>query len=502
MNMSLRRFFLLILLGGVTLWWGLVTFWVYREAAHEVEEIYDANLAQTARALLSITEFTHEDEEEQHSFDLYAQGAGHHYEIKIAFMLTDQHGRILLQSPSAPNFTQLRQTDDVPSIWSMLTQVHDDDDDDEYDEADDEAEEAAKSTLERPYPLPKGEQTKTVLPLASEGFRTVYDDEHYWRVFSLWDTEHGVLVQTGERYEVRREMIWEILESVLHPLLYALPLLGFLIWFGVGLGLRPLQNLSSDIRRRDPKQLDPLQENAIPQEIRPLTDALNQLFARLAQAFDNERRFTSDAAHELRTPLAGIRIQVEVARRSNDDAQRHTALAHIEQGVERATRLVEQLLALARMDAQQDSPMQTVDLHALAAQTMSELWPVARDKHIELSLEGDSVSRAVNPDAIAVLLRNLIDNALRYTPSGGQVSVDVSPDAVWVRDTGPGIPAAERERIFERFRRGKHQNIQGSGLGLSIVKRIADLHGAELRVTTGIDNRGLAIGCLFLAAEP
>lgn len=451
MKRSLRRFLLIALLGGVSLWWGLVTLWVYREAAHEVEEVYDANLAQAARALMSISEYMHEDEEdddddeeERRDFDPYmASDFSHHYETKVAFWVSNQQGQVLLHSPSSPDFYRLAE------------RLHGD-------------------------------------------FQRIEIEGRAWRVLGLRDKEHDIWVHVGERYSVRQEMIWEILESVLKPLLYALPLLAGLVWFGIGRGLAPLGALGREIARRDPGQLTPLSTGRIPLEIRPIIDALNQLFQRLERAFANERRFTSDAAHELRTPLAGIRVQAEVARRAQNAAQRQAALIQIETGVVRATHLVEQLLSLARMDAQQSLPLETLDLQILAQRLIEELWPLARDKNIKLSIEGEAAAVRANGDALFLLLRNLLDNALRYTPPGGQVRIGLAAQTLSVCDNGPGIPPEQREQLFERFRRGKHQNIQGSGLGLSIVQRIAELHGARLSLSDGPSGTGLCVRCEFL----
>jgi signal transduction histidine kinase len=234
-----------------------------------------------------------------------------------------------------------------------------------------------------------------------------------------------------------------------------------------------------------------------------LIAALNALFDRLRTSLEQERRFTADAAHELRTPLAAVKTQAQVALGATGEDERSRALGNVVAGTDRATRLVEQLLVLARLDPQKVLPHgQTVDLHELARQGVAELAPAAAAKGVEVSLAaGDAAPVAGDAVLLAVLLRNLLDNAVRYTPAGGEVEVSVRRTtggvSLAVVDNGPGIPEAERGRVFERFHRVLGSGEEGSGLGLSIVRRIADLHRASVSLDAGPGGRGLRVEVRF-----
>jgi two-component system OmpR family sensor kinase len=284
--------------------------------------------------------------------------------------------------------------------------------------------------------------------------------------------------------------------------------LGLLVWWLVGRGLRPLARLADSVQKRTPDSLSPLADEGVPEEVQPLVTSLNDLLARLKGAFDVQRDFVADAAHELRTPLTAVHLQAQLAERATDEAGRRAALADLKDGLERATRLVEQLLTLAREEpGVADRPPATVDLPALAREVVADLAPLAAAKRIDLGLSADSpVQVRGDADALATLLSNLVDNALRYTPEAGRVDVGVASDGgravLSVRDSGPGIPEADRERVFDRFVRGSVTGaVRGSGLGLSIVKRIAERHGADIAVGPGLEGAGVGISVRFPAAE-
>jgi two-component system sensor histidine kinase QseC len=423
---------------------------VYVDSQHEVEELFDANLAQSARILLGLLK--HEMEEEkikgkEEKVTLEEPLFRHRYEHKLAFLVRASDGRILIRSASTPLFPQ-------PS--------HD------------------------------------LVPLSD-----YWADGYLWRVFTLQADQY--IVQTGERYDIRDELISEIMSSTLSVLLMALPLLALLIWISVGRSFKPLQQVATEIAARTPDQLQPLDSNKIPLEIKVLVNALNSLLTRLTHAFENERRFTADAAHELRTPLAGLKTQAQVAQRATTPQQRQQALQQILVGVDRATHLVAQLLTLARMDATQTMPTSPVDLHELVSQIIIDLTPQALEEGIDLGLEKTATSCVMqgNQDALYLMLRNLVDNAIRYTPAGGQVTVFLdNPQAsrltLTINDTGPGIPPEQRKHIFERFYRGKNQNIPGSGLGLSIAQKVAQLHQVEIQLNDVPNGRGLCVRVDFL----
>lgn len=301
---------------------------------------------------------------------------------------------------------------------------------------------------------------------------------------------------------LRQELAEHFLEALLTPLLYGLPLLGAWIWFATWRGLRPLDELAAELGRRAPEHLDPVEPAAAPREIRPLLDALNTLFGRVGQALDNERRFTADAAHELRTPLAAIAAQAKVAVRARDAAERDHALAQLTTSARRASHLVEQLLTLARLDPAAELPRGALRLDTLAAEVCADHGAAALEKEIALELDAPApVVVSGNAGMLRILLRNLIDNAVRYTPSGGKVGVGVTATfgavLLTVSDSGPGIPADQRANALRRLHRLAGQEIEGSGLGLSIVARIAELHHARLELADGSGRSGLCVRLMF-----
>lgn len=448
MNFSIRKRLLVLLLSVICGVWGIVTCRVYIETQHEVEELFDANLAQSARVLLGLVKHEMEEhkesEEEWIKIEEHLSGhlLGHRYEHKLAFLVRTHHGHVLIRSAQAPLF-----------------------------------------------------------PLPHHNFVLYSDyqvDHLKWRVFTL--PSKAFFVQAAERYDIRNELITEIMSSTLSILLMALPLLAFLIWIIVGHSFKPLQQVATDIATRTSDQLQPLDTDKISIEIKELVNALNHLFLRLARAFENERRFTADAAHELRTPLAGLKTQAQVAQRATNPHQRHQALQQILIGVDRATHLVTQLLTLARMDATQTLSSASVNMHELVNQLIMDLTPQAFEKNLDLGLEKTATFCVIqgNRDALYLMLRNLIDNAIRYTPANGQVTVclenlPASQLTVIISDTGSGIPFEQREQIFERFYRGLNQNIQGSGLGLSIAQKVAQLHHVKIQLDNVLKGNGLCV---------
>ncbi len=328
--------------------------------------------------------------------------------------------------------------------------------------------------------------------------------------FSYLDARHEIdamlgthLPATPATEALHAALAESIARHLLHPLLFAVPGLAVAIWLAVGVGLAPLGRFAGEVERRAPDNLAPLALARVPREVLPLQQALNALFARLRQSRELERRFTADAAHELRTPLAAIRTQAEVALNADDGAQARRALANVVGGAERATRLVEQLLTLARLDPQTalERP-QPIGLRALAHDAVAAQAPFAARRNIDLGLlPGEERTVHGDPLLLAVLLRNLVDNAVRYTPPGGRVDLAVEEahaarggyPLLRVTDSGPGIAPAAREQAFERFHRGSDRREEGSGLGLSIVRRIAELHRATLTLDEGPGGRGLTV---------
>jgi two-component system sensor histidine kinase QseC len=302
-----------------------------------------------------------------------------------------------------------------------------------------------------------------------------------------------------EAREAREEISEALGEALFWPLAIALPALALAIWIGVGAGLRPLGELRRELGRRGPADLAPLEPARVPAEIQPLVTELNRLFGRIGEALERERRLTADAAHELRTPLAVLSTQAQVARRASSDAARNEALDALVAGSERAARLIEQMLTLARLESGEDrGAAQAVALRALAREALAEVAPYAHGKDIELELaEGPAVTAPGHPGLLGILLRNLLDNAVRYTPAGGAVRVAVSNGGgiarLEVSDNGPGVPPQSLARLGERFHRLAAAEETGSGLGLSIVLRIAELHRARVRFAAATARGGLAV---------
>ena len=302
-----------------------------------------------------------------------------------------------------------------------------------------------------------------------------------------------------EAAEAREEIVEALGDALVWPLATALPALALAVWLGVGAGLRPLGALGRELGRRGPQDLAPLDAARTPAEIAPLVDELNRLFARIGEALERERRLTADAAHELRTPLAVLSTQAQVARRASSEAARDEALEALVAGAERAARLVEQMLTLARLESGESAgAAQPVALRALAREVLAEAAPFAHAKGIELEL-AEGPAPAVNGHAglLGILLRNLVDNAVRYTAPGDAVRVTLSDERAGVRlevsDNGPGVPPQALGRLGERFHRIEDAGETGSGLGLSIVRRIAELHGGRVRFGAGPGGRGLAV---------
>ncbi|HJW57949.1 MAG TPA: ATP-binding protein, partial [Burkholderiaceae bacterium] len=325
-----------------------------------------------------------------------------------------------------------------------------------------------------------------------------------WRVYSvqLGDT----VVQVAQPLSARREVAADMAFKTVAPLFLLFPFLGVLIWYTVGKGLFPVQRVAVEVQSRDAGALAPIADADLPQEIRPLTHALNDLLLRLDHAIHAQRAFIADAAHELRTPLTALKLQIQLAERAQDEAARKAAFAELRQGFDRTTHLVQQLLTLARQEPGASSPdRQAVDLAALAQQAVADMALAAQARQIRLSLDAAAPALITgDPEALRILLNNLIDNAIRYTPDGGKVNVSVVADdaafSVQVQDTGPGIPKEDRSRVFDRFYRVPGTQAEGSGLGLSIVKQIADAHQA----TVALDNtgHGLHVSVVFPRSSP
>ncbi|MGI8894128.1 MAG: ATP-binding protein [Casimicrobiaceae bacterium] len=345
---------------------------------------------------------------------------------------------------------------------------------------------------------------------AREGYSNILLNGRAWRVYTHVAGAHAL--QVAHSLDERRELAAESALRTLIPLLALIPFLGILIWYAVGRGLRPLDAMSRAVAKRRPDAMAPLAETGLPRELRPLATSVNALLARLDGALAAQRRFTADAAHELRTPLAALRLQLDVAQRASDPGATDAAIAELKLGVDRAARLTEQLLTMARLEPEAlEKNFAACDLAPLAKEAIVARANIAADRRIDLGLARSAPANVRGDGAtLSMLLANLLDNALRHTPEGGRIDVAIDSDSsgtvLSVTDTGPGIAPSERSRVFDRFYRGVSETGAtrgqiggqiGSGLGLSIVKRIADAHGATFTLDEGSGGRGLAVRVQF-----
>lgn len=449
---SLRRRLLLLLLGGVSAGWLVTLVWSYADAHHEIDELFDAQLAQTAQALLAHggglrrqpkvrdKPRGHDDDEDDHDDEVREpERVIHRYQSLVLFQIWGRDGGLVLRSANAPA-------------------------------------------------TPWGD---------AEGFSDVQRPDGLWRTYSQWDREGRSRVVVAEHHQGRSELAGKVAARLLMPALVGLPLLGLWVWLATRHGLAPLDSAAREIAVRQPKHLDPVVLETAPEEVRPLVEAINSLFGRVERTLEGERRFTADAAHELRTPLAALAAQAQVVGRARDAAERRHALDQLTTSIRRAARLVDQLLTLARLDPEEPIPEEPVSLDRLAEEICAAHGPAALDKGVDLELEAQPATVAGSADMLRILLRNLVDNAIRYTPAGGRVSVTVAPGRLSVSDTGPGIPPEERQRVFDRFHRLDGQDTEGSGLGLSIVARIAERHRATVSLHTAESGHGLRVTLRF-----
>ncbi|WP_020652821.1 ATP-binding protein [Massilia niastensis] len=334
------------------------------------------------------------------------------------------------------------------------------------------------------------------------GFSNVKANGTVYRVFSIQTANQTV--QVAQDLAVRRNMAGNLALRTLGPIAVMMPILMLVVWWVVSGSLEPVARVRSQVASRQADDLSPVSEAGLPDEVRPLVQELNLLFGRVKTAFEAQQNFVGDAAHELRTPLAALRLQAQSLDRAETPEARRTAVARLTAGIDRATRLVEQLLVLARQEATAatGAACRPVDLADLARRTVADLAGVAASKGVDVGVQqADHASVEGQPDALQILLRNLVDNAIKYTPAGGTVDISVHAEAgrvvVQVEDSGPGIPPEERERVFDRFYRVAGSEAAGSGLGLAIIKAIAERHGATLTLGQSERLKGLAATVVF-----
>jgi len=441
---SLQGRLLLLVLSGVALVWLVTSVLTWYDVRHELDELLDGHLAQAA-ALLVVQQAQEIEPDDDRELDAPTL---HRYAPKVAFQVFHE-GRLALRSANAP-------------VAPMV-----------------EAAQQFKS-----------------------GFKTVQLQGQAWRVFAAHGAERDVQVYVGEQIGSRNDILWAVLRSTLWPMLIALPLLVGAVWWAVRLGVQPIRRLGRVLAERQPQALSPVTLTKAPSEMAPMIAALNGLFERIGQLLESERRFTADAAHELRTPIAAIRMQAQVAMGEADDALRQHALQGTLEGCDRATRLVGQLLSLSRLEAVESPAMADVDLRALAQRVVAELAPKAIGKQQSLEFEGSEPCVVPgNETLLAVLVRNLVDNAVRYSPPAARIQVSVRRQGaqvvLGVEDSGPGLDAADRQRLGERFFRVTGSLESGSGLGWSIVRRIAAVHRLKIDVGDSTALEGLAVRVIY-----
>lgn len=318
-----------------------------------------------------------------------------------------------------------------------------------------------------------------------------------------------VLVQVAETRNRRTELASRILAGVTLPQFYIIPLAALLVWIGLGRGVEPLARLGRMIRRRRPSDLSPIPTSGIPEEVLPVILAFNEMMARLEQNLHAQQRFIADAAHQMRTPLAGLRTQTELALQEHDAEQIRTSLRNIAESTQRATHMINQLLALARAEASHEKvyAVEQVDLEDLLREATREWVPRAREKNIDIGFEGTRWPLLIdgNPVLLRELIKNLVDNAIKYTPPGGRVTTRTRAGefaVLEVEDNGMGIAEGERELVFERFYRVLGSGAEGSGLGLAIVREIAELHRANVLLKPAVQGSGTLVQVVFPRRRP
>jgi len=437
---SLRRRLMLILLSLIVSAWAVTATTSYFKTKQEVETLFDAQLSQVAFTLneIAVNEYTLYNLNKLQQV-LKQQSTATSINNKIAFQIWYQD-KLIIYSNNAPT--------------SKISN--------------------------------------------REGFDRAITKDVEWRVFTL--VNNDLLIEVAEGMEVREQLINAIVNDIILPMLFILPAIALMIWIGISTSLAPLNILASAVSKRSAQQLDPIDIKNAPQELLPLVNELNDLLVKLDEAFTMEQHFASYASHELRTPLAVIKTQAQVAIRSNNHKEKEDNLKKIVGGVDRATHMVSQLLNFVRIETV--TMRQPLNLMQVVLSVVTEHTPIALKKKIDLSLSGQK-ELTINGyyEGLQLMLTNLIDNAIRYTPEGGKVLVDISQKGtstvLTIRDNGPGISDGHRHKVFERFYRIPGTTSPGCGIGLSIVKRVVELNNAKITLNTPQKGSGLIVKLVF-----
>jgi two-component system sensor histidine kinase QseC len=441
---SLQGQLLALVLGLVSLVWLATAAMTWRDTRAELDELLDGHLAQAAALLVAQQMGEIEDGrggDGRHDVDAPIL---HRYAPKVAFQVFHE-GALVLRSANAP--MQPMAAEDGPF---------------------------------------------------KAGFRTATIDAQDWRVFAAHGAEQDVQVYVGEQVSSRASILWAVLRSIVWPTLLAMPLMALAVWWAVRRGVAPLRLLGRTLAARQPQALQPVTIAHVPAEMAPMIDALNGLFERIALLMESERRFTADAAHELRTPISAIRAQAQVAMGESDDAARRNALQSTLQACDLAARLVSQLLTLSRLETGDEPGRAVVDISSLAREVISVSAAAALTRQQNIGLDAPLPCQITGDTTLlTVLVRNLVDNAIRYTPNGGTIHVSVGLTGRLVRlrveDSGPGMADEDIARLGERFFRVLGSGQGGSGLGWSIIQRVARTQGAAIRVRGSQQLGGLLV---------
>lgn len=446
-NYSIRRRLLLFITAstlGLTL---LISGLALLSAYEEIEEVYDAQLAHSAKILLQLTEKEiGESSNIQIELGTERPDIAHHYENKLTFRIWK---------------------DDILSTQSTQAETF-------------------------------GNFS------APPGYSNVNIDSEMWRFFVLLDPISNITIEVAEQLEIRQELILKILASFWLPLFLFVPLLILIIWWVTRIALKPIFVLSSEINNREANDFSPIHENLTPTEIRSLIHSMNSMLQRIQASFIREKQFTDNAAHELRTPLAAMKAQTQVLiKKSGHVPEFEAGLNDLLLSIDRATQMIEQLLELARLQAGV-TDMQPIDLYLVLQETINEVSPLAERSHIRITMPARSAYLINgNGHALTIMLKNIVGNAIKFSPPESAIEIILGQSKghiiLAISDQGPGIPDQEKSKIFERFYRvKKSSHFSGSGLGLSIVKWVCDLHEADINLQDR-EPQGLRFELIFPA---
>ena len=441
---SLRTRLFIILIAATTLIWLFATAWIYLDTKRQLQHVLDTRIMEAARMVGSLVTsgeigLSVRADEAPSSIplpELIPVG----YERQLSCQIWSFDGRLIGRSSGAP---------------------------------------------------------KAALSNGTSGFSEQEVGGEPWRVYAFADQERGIRVLVGDRLGLRDRLVADLVRGLLLPAIVVVPLLAFLIWASVGRGLQPLRRLTQGLKARGPEDLSPVDVGTPPSEIRPVVEALNGLFGKVAAAREHERSFTAFAAHELRTPLAGLRTQVQVALAAKDPSIREGALRQTLVAVDRTSRLVRQLLAMSELDATVDEgEVQDILVGSALAEVIASLGTGAVQVEIDPALHHTTIR--MNRELFHLAVRNLHENAVQHSPEGGVVrwvlDVQTSSPMIAVEDEGPGIPEDEIGQVTDRFFRGRHRSTVGSGLGLAIVEAALKRARASFMLRNRQDRSGLRAG--------